>query len=231
MSTRFRHHPTCIIPAASEKVVNDYIERQGLGRCFSIPLVIGASGELVKDSEPLVTHYGTSLKMDDGMSGIVNRLLQANGGERIEKRWHQALIDKNGKRDIESHPYQLIVVIPVAYRTNIITRLTVRYPDAEARFFKVGLSATGSAPATRYVDWWYAAPAFQPLLDTLIKNLPRSEVFIGCRDGNREAVKTLYGDPKYQDPNAGIRTLARVWINGQWDKAEVLGKLSLKIIQ
>ena len=228
--TRFRHTPTCIIPAAAEATVNDYLERQGIGRCFSIPLVIGAAGELVKDSEPLVTHYGTTLKMDDGMSGIINRLLAANGGERIEQKFHEAMVTRGAKRDTDSHPYQIIIVIVAGQRPNIISRLTARYPDADARFFKVGLSATGVAPVTRYVDWLYAKASFQPLLDNIIKNLPRSEIFFGCRDGNRDAVKTLYGDVKYQDPNAATRPVARVWINGQWDKQDVLTRLGLKVV-
>lgn len=228
--TAYQHKPTCLVPADKQQVVNDYLEQQGLGRCFSIPLVIGAAGELVKDTEPLVTHYGTTLRMDDNLSRMVNKLLVDHGGERIEKKFHQAMVDKGGKRDTEAHPYQVIIVVTAGQRAPIITRLTVRYPDADARFFKVGLSATGAAPITRYVDWMYAAATFQPLLDQIINQLPRSEVFIGCRDGNRDAVKALYGAAKYQDPNPATRSFARVWINGQWDKQEVLKRLNLKLI-
>lgn len=228
--TAYKHKPTCIVPAASQQVVNDYLERQGLGRCFSIPLAIGAAGELVKDSEPLVTHYGTTLRMTDDVSRMVNRLLTAHGGERIEKPWRQAIIDRGAKRDSDSHPYQIVLAILSNQRAGIITRLKTRYPDADARFFKIGLSPTGTGAPTRYIDWLYASPAFRPLLDQIINQVPPTEVFIGCRDGNVGAVRALYGEAKYQGTNPATRTAARVWIAGQWSKDEVLTKLGLKIV-
>lgn len=230
MATRFKHRPTCIIPAAAEQVVNDYLDRQGLGRCFSIPLVLNTTGELLKDTEPRVTHYGTSLIMTDGMSGIIDRLLAAHGGERLEQKFSEAMVSRGAKRDTDSHPYQVVIAIPAGQRAALITRLVTRYPDADARFFKVGLSATGVAPIQAYIDWMYAKASFRTLLDQVINNMPRAEVFIGCRDGNRDAIQVLYGNVNYQGPNPAARSFARVWINGQWDKKEVLAKLKLKVV-
>lgn len=228
--TRFKHQPTCIIPAAAEPAVNDYLERQGLGRCFSIPFVPDTAGELVKDSEPVITHYCTTLIMDDDISRMVNRLLTTHAGERIEKKFHEAMVEKGGKRDTEAHPYQIIIVTLSGQRTGLIDRIKVKYPDADAKLFKVGLSRSGLAPVEAYAEWFYASDSFRPILDLVINQMKRAEVFIGCRDGNVQAVKKLYGDSKYQDPSPATRSFARVWINGQWDKQEVLKRLNLKLI-
>lgn len=228
--TAYKHNPTCIIPAAAEQAVNDYLERQGLGRCFSIAVTSDTAGELVKDTDPRVTHYATTLIMDDDMSKMVNRLLATHAGERIEKKFHEAMVEKGGKRDTEAHPYQIVIVTLSGQRTGLIDRIKAKYPDADAKLFKVGLSRSGLAPIEAYVEWFYASDSFKPILDLVINQMKRAEVFIGCRDGNVQAVKKLYGDPKYQDPNAATRLFARVWIDGHWDKSEVLTKLGLKVV-
>lgn len=227
--TAYRHKPTCLVPTANQQAVNDALEKQGLGRCFNIPWVVGASVELVKDNEPLVTHYATTLKMTDDISRMVSALLAKNGGERIEKSYRQAIVDRGAKRDRDSHPYQIIMAILSNQRLGIITRLKTRYPDAEERFFKIGLSPTGTGATTRYIDWLYASPAFRPLLDLIINQVPRTEVFIGCRDGNVGDIQKVYGGLKYRDPSP-TRLLARVWIERQWSKAEVLQTLGLKVV-
>lgn len=230
-TTKHTEEPTFLVPAAVVGEVNAYLMKQGYGAVFNQPLVIGASDDLVKDSEPLITHYGTSWRMTAVDKGIVQRFIASRSGETIEKPFRAALVDRGAKRETESHPYQIILVVTPGANTSINTRLTnAGIPNADARFFKVGLSATVAAPITRYVEHLYAAAGFSPVLKQIADAFPRAEIFIGTRDGNGDAVKKVYGDPKYQDPSAATRTFARVWISNHWDKSEVLKTLGLRLV-
>ena len=230
MSTRHTEEPTFIIPAAVMPEVNAYLTRQGYGPVFSLPLVLGSQPELVKASETLATHYGTSWRMTLADKGIIQRFIASRSGETIEKPLKAALTDRGAKRDIDIVPYKIIIVINSVTRTSCIARMTTKFADAEQRFFKIGLSVTGVAPVTKYIDTWLAGDGFLPLLTNIMDTLPRSEVFISSRDGNDSTVKIAYGDPKYRNSNAATRTVARVWIDRDWTQAEVLKVLNLKTV-
>lgn len=231
MATRFKHRPTCVIPVAAEQAVNDYLERQGLGRCFSIPLVIGPTDELIQDSESRITHYGTTLAMTDGMNAMLDRLLSQHAGQRVEKKFAPALTEIGAKRDFAAHPYQVIAIIRQADRKAIIDEIAKRFPTADTRFFLTGLSASGIAPATHRLGRWKVNDAAIPLIRWIADNVPRMEILVAGRNGgNGAAMRAAFDLPKYKIANAGTRANARVWLKKDWTLADVLALTGLKLI-
>lgn len=94
MGTRFKHKGTILIPAAKRDIVNKELERQGYGPDnFSIPISSKVKGV------DKITHYASTIIMNDVIKSIMERLLKKHGGERLEEKIKDVLKEKGVKID------------------------------------------------------------------------------------------------------------------------------------
>lgn len=94
MGTRFKHKGTLMIPANKRDLINRELERNGYGPDnFSIPISSKVKGV------DTITHYASTLAMNDAIKSIMEKLLKEYKGERLEKKIDVALKEKGVKID------------------------------------------------------------------------------------------------------------------------------------